>query len=137
MPSIKQEIKRKVDKSNKLKDKTPQFKSTHELDFMWAPHWDKNFVQFKIGTCHGLYTSSASAYQILAISNDNPGNGHLQDVFDWFENSCKRDKKDLMFLELMNFRFKKYLIEKRGFINHGKDSLIKSLDKIVSNNSVI
>ena len=114
MPSIKSELNRKKEKSNKLKN-PPEFKSTHNLEFLCAPWWTGDFIQFKIGTCTGLWTSTPDAYQILAVTNDNSGNGHLQDVFDWFENSCKRDKRCLEILEVWNEKFKEHLISKRGF----------------------
>lgn len=82
-------------------------------------------MEFQIGTCHGLWKCKNRQYQILAIDNDEPGNGHLDDVFEWFENSCKRDGYNLVIQELWNLGFKKHLIEKRGFKPLGKDNLIK------------
>jgi hypothetical protein len=52
----------------------------------------------------------------MSVKNESPGNGHLEDLFQWFENSCKRDKKNFMILEFFNDRFKKHCIEKRGFV---------------------
>jgi hypothetical protein len=111
------------------------FKSTHNLNFLAAP-WelsgisqDLNLSRFKIGTCSGLWGSDQHNYHILAINNSQPGNGHLQDVLDWFENSAKRDNKNLKFLEVWNKRFKKHLISKKGFKISGKDDLIKQYQK--------
>ena len=103
-----------------------EFKSTHNLDF-YAATWDRHpdYTKFKVGTCHGLYTANGNTYELLAIVNDEPNNGHLQDVFDWFENSCKRDRYDLKVLELMNEDFKNHLVKQRGFKPCGKDDLIK------------
>jgi len=97
------------------------YKSTHELVFYTAQWWATDeFMQFKVGTCHGLWKSTETSYDILAIDNHEPGNGHLQDVFDWFEFSCLRDSRDLRILELMNPRFIRHLINKRGFYWDGK-----------------
>lgn len=96
------------------------FKSTHNLPFMTAP-WEYNVCpeiyieRFKVGTCQGIYQISAESYAIIAIDNKQPGNGHLNDVFEWFENGCKRDGKSLKVLELFNERFENHLKTKRGF----------------------
>lgn len=102
----------------------------HQLDFEAAP-WesilcvDKNFTRFRIGTCEGLWASTPNSYDILAIDNKVPGNGHFEDVMQWFEHSCRRDKKALRFLEIMNKPFRNHLLTKRGFKPEGKDNVIK------------
>jgi hypothetical protein len=81
----------------------------HNLDFEVAP-WEpiipmpftETYAAFRVGTCEGLYCTNALTYDILAVKNLNPGNGHFEDVLQWFENSCRRDKKNLRFLEVMN-----------------------------------
>lgn len=108
----------------------------HNLDFEAAP-WAplpgfppcKNFHEFRIGTCEGLWQSTDDSYDILAIKNINKGNGHFEDVMQWFENSCRRDKKNLRFLEVMNPHFKKHLLNKRGFRHDGIDNVKKSWRK--------
>jgi len=81
---------------------------------------------FRVGTCNGLWRSTETDYEILVIDNNQPGNGHLEDVFEWFTRSCKRDNKSLAILEVMNDRFKKHLIQKRGFVPLGENSVILS-----------
>ncbi len=66
------------------------------------------------------------SYDILSIRNRCKHNGHLEDVFEWFEKSCRRDKKVFRVLEVWNKRFKRHLIEKRGFMRYGKCHLQKS-----------
>lgn len=90
-------------------------KTTHNLPFESADWVVKDFNRFRIGTCEGLWRSTFDSYDILAISNSQPGNGHLQDVFEWFEASCKRDNKKLRILEVWNKNFFFHLIAKRGF----------------------
>lgn len=90
-------------------------KTTHNLAFQVAPWYNPEWRRFKVGTITGLCNSTEDAYQILAILNDDPGNGHFEDVLEWFEASCKRDGKDLIFVEIQNKRFLKHLISKRGF----------------------
>jgi len=106
------------------------FKSQHNLLFEVAPYHmqfcdDIEWKLFRVGTCQGLWTSIPSSYDILAIDNMELNNGHLNDVFQWFERSCKRDKKSLRILEVWNKRFKKHLIEKRRFVDIGNDNLEK------------
>lgn len=85
-------------------------------------HW----MLFRVGTCEGLWCSTKTSYDILAITNKLPGNGHLTDTIQWFEQSCRRDKKSLRIREVWNGGFKKHLIEKRGFKKEGKDDVIKT-----------
>lgn len=117
-----------------MEKKINKFKSTHNLDFevaQWPVQFDINdeWYRFRIGTCHGLWRSTKNTYDILAIDNNKIGNGHLQDVFDWFENSCKRDNRDLRLIEVWNTRFKAHLINKRGFVEIKDDVVIKYFRK--------
>ena len=107
------------------------FHSEHNLDFEVAPYHIqmKGFPEqyrFRVGTCNGLWCVSDTSYMIIAVMNEKQGNGHLIDVFQWFENSCKRDNKSLMVLAIVNERFKKHLIEKRSFKEIPNDSVIKT-----------
>jgi hypothetical protein len=102
-----------------------KFKSTNNLDFEVAPWVTSDFIRFRVGTCEGLWRSTNVSYDILAIHNSSPGNGHVQDVFDWFERSCKKEGKKLMVLEIWNNNFKRHLIERRGFTEIGPDNVEK------------
>ncbi len=129
MSSVKQKIKKHLDSGNKLKNKN-EFVSLHKLDFETAPWITYDFTRFIVGTCEGLYSYDGNAYQILSVVNSKLNNGHFRDVIEWFENSCKRDKKNFMFFELWNQRLKKYLIDKHGFvIVDGTNHLIKRFGK--------
>lgn len=105
-------------------------RTKHNLDFEACP-WesilgvDAEFSKFRIGTCEGLWRSTKDSYDILAITNSQPGNGHLEDVLQWFEHSCKRDGKAFKILEVWNKGFMMHLIRKRGFSLYGKEDLIK------------
>lgn len=90
----------------------------HKLDFLSKP-WERDpeWSVFKIGTCHGQWRCVNDAYEILSIVNEFPGNGHFDDVLQWFEFACKRDKRSLRILEVWNKKFMKHLIKKRGFIH--------------------
>jgi len=104
------------------------FASTNKLDFLSGPAPRRaqrmdGWKGFQIGTCHGLWRSTKKSYQILVVANREMGNGHFQDVIDWFENSCQRDGRSLMFLEIFNDDFSKHLVDKRGFTVVGDDAI--------------
>ena len=105
------------------------FVSTHKLEFEVAPFKynlsNPPFMRFRIGQCSGIYRSNDGNYEILGVHNNTPGNGHFEDVLDWFYMSCKRDKQNLVILELINNRFKKHLIDKRGFVLTNETTAVK------------
>lgn len=113
-------------------------KTKHNLDFEVAP-WEPlpglpfagEFMQFRVGTCSGLWRSTESSYDILAIENIVQGNGHFEDVLQWFAHSCIRDKKDLRFLEVWNANLKSHLMGKRGFIIEGECNVVKKWQRLV------
>ena len=129
MPSPKQIIKRNIEKSNRLRNEETEFKSTNNLLFEIAPFYTPDVTRFRVGTCNGIFSFDANNYIIIGVTNDKQGNGHLQDVFDWFENSCKRDKKNLMVAEIMNKALMKHLIEKRDFVAIDNNNVIKHFKK--------
>jgi hypothetical protein len=105
------------------------FVSTHRLDFEVAPYPMKiddgfNWIAFRVGTCEGLWCSNNDFYEILAVVNNKPNNGHFKDVLEWFKTSCKRDKKNLKIREVWNQEFKRHLIEKHFFTKINRDDLI-------------
>jgi len=103
--------------------------TTHNLDFLSAD-WNLNpaFSCFKIGTVEGLWCCEGNSYCIIACTNSEPHNGHLDDVFEWFEYSCKRDGYSFKILELFNTRFKNHLINKCGFADIGNNNLEKKFN---------
>lgn len=91
----------------------------HKLDFeaCESPYaFFDNHKMFRIGTCEGQWTSTKDCYVIISVINKTPGNGHFDDVLEWFEFSCKRDNKNLLIVECMNGNFYLHLLSKRGFI---------------------
>jgi hypothetical protein len=80
---------------------------------------------FRIGTCEGLFRAGFYCLEILAIINSEPGNGHFNDVLQWFEYGCKTNDADLKILEVWNENFLTHLIEKRGFELFGEDNVVK------------
>lgn len=78
---------------------------------------------FRIGSCSGVWYPAPTEYRILFIGNSKKGNGHFEDVLEWFAESCRRDKKALVFEEVLMTRFRKHLIEKRGFVRRKNDCI--------------
>ncbi len=113
---------------NELKE--ADFKTEHNLLFEVA-EWgfnidpDHEFMRFRIGTCEGLWSGTDQSYEILAVKNTQKHNGHFNDVLQWFEHSCIRDKKHFIIKEVWNKNLKNHLILKRGFTKLGKSDLIK------------
>lgn len=107
----------------------PQFKSIHNLDFLsrrWShPLNYDEWQEYKVGACHGQWVSTVDTYDILTVINEQPGNGHFEDVLQWFEQSCRRDNRSLRILEVWNKRLARHLVEKRGFTFQSGDNLIK------------
>ena len=121
-----------------LADNAP-FTSSHRLPFEVAP-WQPDarmaellgidlandgWMLFRIGTCDGQWRDAGDAYEILSVINSRPGNGHFDDVLEWFEHSCRRDGKRLRIREVENERLKRHLVEKRGFRPEGEDDVVK------------
>lgn len=106
--------------------------TTHKLDFEVADYkYHKKIKLFKVGTCHGQWFwnnigSFGPVLCLLSVINDSPGNGHLEDVFQWFEDSAKRAQTALMIMDFQNEAFKQHCIKKRGFSEvPGTDHVVK------------
>lgn len=104
----------------------------NRLDFECANSpYSEGHKMFRIGTCDGQWGCTSDSYFILSVINKEAGNGHLNDVFEWFEYSCKRDNKNLLVLECMNNDFYNHLLNKRGFVSLDttKENCIKVFNK--------
>lgn len=102
----------------------------HKLDFEAKPFHIQfkghpTNMCFKVGTCHGMYVITKNSIDIIAIQNDEKGNGHLEDVFEWFEFSCKENKLNFRILAFLNEKFKEHVLSKRGFQRQGPNDVIK------------
>lgn len=115
-------MKHKFKTTHKLKFQTTTYKQLFEDGYHWQ--------EFIVGTCRGLFTSTDRHWILLAIDNEQPGNGHFTDVMEWFERFCKRDKKDFVIMEVWNKRLLAHLLTKRGFelYNPITNSLIKKYE---------
>jgi hypothetical protein len=72
--------------------------------------------RFFVGTCNGIFDVNAEGVNIIGITNENPGNGHVDDVFEWFEYAAAGADTRLWVREIYNQRFKQRCLTKRGFI---------------------
>jgi len=80
---------------------------------------------FRVGTCNGQWRSTPTAYEILSVVNDDPGNGHFAILMEYFEASCKRDKRDFIIREVWNKRLQKHL-GKLGFLCYSDNDFRKT-----------
>ena len=84
---------------------------------------DIPWLLYRVGTCEGQYRVTDEAYEILSVVNKKPGNGHLEDLLQWFEYACKRSKLPLRILSFTNNNFKEHLIKEKGFHLFGKNDV--------------
>ena len=110
-----------------------EFKTSNNLDIEITvtdmPYEDCGFwKQFNIGTCIGTFGEQEHYIEIFGISNKNKGNGHLNDVLEYFEYICVKKNKNLYITHFENQGFKNHLINKRGFAGQG-NSVIKNFIK--------
>ena len=87
---------------------------------------DEKWREFLIGSVKGIYFTTDKTYNIVAIQNTKGGNGHFEKAVKWFENSAKRDKYKIAFLETMNPKLGKWLT-KQGYIKN-ENNYIKSFN---------
>lgn len=96
------------------------------LSALWNhPLNTEGWQLFQVGTCHGQWRATAAAYEILSILNHYPGNGDFDIALEYFHISCERDHRNLLIREVWNKDLKKHLLDKRGFVPHGTDDVIK------------
>jgi hypothetical protein len=94
-----------------------EIKTKHDLDFEMSRDGSdtSGLAVFRVGTCCGQFRVADDAYEIVSVLNTESGNGHFDDMMQWFEHACRRDDKGLRFTCILNERFAFHLIEKRGF----------------------
>lgn len=102
------------------------FQSSHKLDFRTSPWKNPLSVgplwnEFFIGTCRGQWRESKESYEILSLLNTTPGNGHFDDVLEWFSHLAKGKGKDLLIRQCWNAELKRHLVNKRGFASLGEN----------------
>ena len=80
------------------------------------PRYARGWMHFRVGTCGGLWRCSITghAYEILTVVNKQKGNGHFKQAMLWFEQSCRRDGKDLIVRECWNPRLM-LMLRRHGF----------------------
>lgn len=105
------------------KTNNSDLKTKHNLEFEARPGRFAH-MEYRVGTVTGQWGTTSDSYYVLSFLNHEPNNGHLDDVFEWFEFSCKRDENNLIILECFNERFYQHLLSKRDF---------KALDKGCTN----
>jgi len=75
-------------------------------------HWD----EYNVGTCIGQWRVTDKAVEILSFLNTERGNGHFEDVMQWFEFIAKAAQRPIVIYEVWNEQLRRHLTEKRGFV---------------------
>jgi hypothetical protein len=61
--------------------------------------------EFNCGSVRGIYRTHEREFQILAVQNTaKKKNDHFDRVLKWFEQSCRRERHALAFLDVENPR---------------------------------
>jgi len=76
-------------------------------EFLERPY-KREWREFIVGSCKGIYRTTNNEYEILAVVNTKK-NDNFDTVLTWFKKSAKRDKYNLSFLEVGNPKFKQKL----------------------------
>lgn len=79
---------------------------------------------FRVGTVYGQWYHKNNELCIFAIFNSVPGNGHVKDVFEWFEFACKEQKKNMRVTCILSNEFAR-MLELNGFSREGRDFIKK------------
>lgn len=107
----------------------------HKLKFEDGGLWQNPFAigegwrHYRVGTCKGLYRSRGTAYEILAVANEQPGNGHVEAMLAWFIKSCKRDKFNLVVRDVVNKKLVAKLA-RLGFTCYAGDNYVKRYKEV-------
>lgn len=64
---------------------------------------DPSWRDFKCGSVRGLYRVKDKTFEILAVQNTKK-NDNFNIVLNWFHKSAEREKYDVAFLEVGNYR---------------------------------
>lgn len=94
-----------------LKEKELKFKSRN-----YAMIDNVQVMEFHMGTCAGLWASKNTMLSIIAITNDEKGNGHFDIVMKHFEKMAAEKEQNLFVKEIWNNDLKKHLIHKKCFV---------------------
>lgn len=81
--------------------------------------------KFQVGSCSGLYVMGNREIKLIYVSNDKPGSGHMDDVFDWIQHSAQKENYNVRFVGVKLPAFRKHLIDDRGFMKKGNGELLK------------
>ena len=76
-----------------------------------------NNLVFRVGTVHGMFGKfEEGTLQLIAIGNDEIGNGDFAKAMDWYEKTAFDMGLKPEVVEIWNQGLKKHLIEKRGYV---------------------
>ncbi len=77
-----------------------------------------DLVNFTFGTCDGLMRVLDGTLGLIAINNDEKGNGHFKQFMEFFEELAAAMYLGTSVLEIENKRLYKHLVEKWGYTDY-------------------
>lgn len=79
--------------------------------------WRMGFFKFRVGTCEGLYRYNPiiHAFEILAVVNNQKGNGHFAQAMKYFETSAIREGARIRLCEVFNPWLYYVSVRKHGY----------------------
>lgn len=83
----------------------------------FAAQFGDDLVQFIYGSCHGLLRVTDGTLGLLAIENEEQGNGQFAEFMELYEQIAKAMYLDASVLEITNDRLYKHLVTKRSYSN--------------------
>lgn len=109
-----------------------KFKSPHKLKFKTAPHLiggaPTGMEKFIVGTCHGLWVQHNLSVDMWAVINEKPGNGHMDDVIEWFFQIAKAGNVPIRVMDISNKTFYDELVEKWKFLPTDHPNVLMRID---------
>lgn len=84
----------------------------------FAQQFGDDLVNFTFGTCDGLMRVLEGNLALIAIQNDEKGNGHFKEFMEFFEALAAAMYLGTSVLEIENKRLYKHLVDKLGYTEY-------------------
>jgi len=75
-----------------------------------------DYTDVSMGTCHGLVAYRDNEHEMLAVMNEQPGNGDFAKFMDYLEAEAHKKGVPFTVIEIWNKWLYKHLTDKRGYI---------------------
>lgn len=82
--------------------------------------------EYRFGTLRGIWRETPGFLDIVALVNDEPGNGQFAKFVAYFQRRARACRKGLRFMEVLNERLAKHL-SARGWERVGRNMVLKEI----------